>query len=257
MKFARSSTSGVRPLTELGIMACKLCLQNKPLSDSHILPEFVYRPTYDRDHTAVLVDLQAMRRGTRQRGFTERLLCADCEQHIGRWESYFASVWLHPNRSVRPKQLIGDLVQIPGLDYWKFKLFHLSLVWRAGVSSRREFDTVRLGPHTEKLRKHLLNDDPGSPFDYSFFGVAQRDGSNNGFQDQILRAFEAARVNGHWVYSAIFGGVVWYYYVSSHSLGQLVPVDFDQTGVLTLGIENWTDNLSVRDMARRMPPRRK
>jgi hypothetical protein len=238
-------------------MTCKLCLQAKPLLDSHILPEFVYRPTYDSSHTAVLLDLQEGRRGKRQKGFTERLLCGDCEQHFSRWESYFARVWLHPAQALRPAVLSGDVVKVAGLDYSIFKLFHLSLVWRAGVSTRREFDAVQLGAQEDKLRVRLLNADPGRPDQYPFFGIAQRDALTRGFQDQLLRAFEAARVNGHWVYTAYFGGVLWHYFMSGHSRGALVPAVFDQSGTLTLGVQDWTDNLSVRDLAQRMPPRRR
>ena len=50
---------------------------------------------------------------------------------------------------------------LKGLDYAKFKLFLLSMLWRMGVSSRNEFAEVDLGSHHEEaLRIALLNDDP-------------------------------------------------------------------------------------------------
>jgi hypothetical protein len=36
------------------------------------------------------------------------------------------------------------LLTIRGIDYRKFKLFHLSIIWRAGISSLRPFRGVRL-----------------------------------------------------------------------------------------------------------------
>jgi hypothetical protein len=42
-------------------------------------------------------------------------------------------------------------VVIRGLDYSTFKLFHLSVLWRASVSSGPDFASVRLGVHEERI----------------------------------------------------------------------------------------------------------
>jgi hypothetical protein len=57
-------------------------------------------------------------------------------------------------------------VVIQGLEFKKFKLFQNSLLWRASVASGPMFSEVDLGSHEEKLRKMLLNSDPGDPYDY-------------------------------------------------------------------------------------------
>jgi len=48
-----------------------------------------------------------------------------------------------------------------GIDYKTWKLFLLSILWRAGVVSRSEYRGVLLGPYELKLRKMLLDGDPG------------------------------------------------------------------------------------------------
>jgi hypothetical protein len=150
---------------------CRLCGDVRPLLDSHILPEFIYRPSYDYTHTAVLLDLRTGRKGKRQKGFTERLLCSVCEGKFSTWETYFANVWFNRTKSQRPAVMShGDLIQIPDLDYAQFKLFHLSLIWRAGVSRLSAFSNLRLGTQEPKLRKRLLESDPGAPSEYPFFG---------------------------------------------------------------------------------------
>lgn len=237
-------------------MTCALCKQPLPLLRSHVLPEFFYRPTYDPQHTAVLYDLESGKKRKRQQGFTERLLCASCEAHIGRWENYFARVWLHPQFSVRPTTLVGDTVTVPGLDYAQFKLFHMSLIWRAGVSRLKEFEQVDLGTQQETMRALLLADDPGGRDDYPFFGIAMRDPATGGFQDKLLKAFDSSRVNGHWVHVAIFGGVLWHYFTSGHSHGRLVPATFGPAGDLTLGVEDWTANQWVRSLASQIQSQR-
>ena len=232
-------------------LTCKLCGSPSPLRKSHILPEFVYRPTYDATHTAILLDLNHGRRSKRQQGLRERMLCESCEQLFNKWETYFANLWLHPTASHRPTQLNGDTVAISGVDFDQFKLFHLSLIWRSGVSTLGAFANVRLGGQEPKMRKRLLASDPGMPSDYPFFGIALKDPTTGGFQDKLLKVADVARVDGHWVYTLIFGGVMWHYFISSHAGPKNVPVLFDRSGVLTLGVQLWTDNLWVRDMADR------
>ena len=234
---------------------CKLCGKFRPLHDSHVLPEFVYRPAYDLSHTAIKLDLDHNKKLKRQRGFTERLLCKDCEIHISRWETYFARIWFDNLNSLRPKMLTNNVVIIARIDYAPFKLFHLSLIWRAGVSSRYEFKNIRLGAQEPKIRKLILAEDPGAPEDYAFFGIALRKPDTKTFQDKLLSAPAASRVNGHWVYTLIFGGVLWHYWVSGHTDGRLVPYIFGRDGKLTLAVQDWTKNIFIRAMAREIVER--
>lgn len=229
---------------------CRLCHNCSSLRKSHVLPEFVYRPAYDLSHTAITIDLERGRRTKRQKGYVERMLCGSCEQRFSKWESYFAKLWLHPTDNRRPKILNGDTIVIPGVDYAQFKLFHLSLVWRSGVSTLPAFANVKLGGQEPKLRKLLLASDPGRPEDYPFFGMALKDPDTGGFQDAVLKLPDVSKVKGHHVYTLIFAGVVWHYFISSHAGAGSVEVLFDHSGKLTLGVQLWTENEWVRDMAR-------
>jgi hypothetical protein len=220
------------------------------------LPEFVYRPSYDPTHTAIELDTRKGRRGKRRKGFTERLFCAACESRFNRWETYFANVWLNPAKTKRPRRLYDKLIQVPGLDYTQFKLFHLSVIWRAGIAKHPMFSNVRLGGQEQKLRTRILDSNPGAPDDYPFFAIALRDPKTYGFQDQIVMGPEAARVNGHWVYTFIFGGVQWHYYVSGHVTGHNVPINFGLNGVLVLAVQDWTDIQSIKHFAAQLPRRR-
>jgi hypothetical protein len=194
----------------------------------------------------VLIDTQKGRTGKRQKGFTEYLLCNDCEEKFNAWETYFAKVWFNPPTTLRPAVISEDLAIVRNLDYAKFKLFHLSLVWRSGISRVSLFDAVRLGGQEPKLRKRLIANDPGLPTEYPFFGIALRDQKTGGFKNDVVRAPHAARIWGYWVYTIIFGGVVWHYYVSGHRQVQHVPVYFGLDGTLILAVQNWTDNLQMQ-----------
>ena len=52
-------------------------------------------------------------------------------------------------------------------DYKKLKLFFLSLIWRASVSKRKEFQLVNLGPHEHIIRDMIMRNDPGGAEEYS------------------------------------------------------------------------------------------
>jgi hypothetical protein len=192
--------------------------------------------------------MDAERRGIRRRGFWERLLCLDCERRIGRWESYFADFSFQ--RGVRPKPVIrgNRLLRVSGLDYRQFKLFHLSILWRSGVSSLGPFKDVRLGGHQERLRTMLLNEDPGPAHTYPLSAIAMCD-DDGGYKDDLVQLPRAGKFKGHHCYSALFGGVFWLYRVSSHSQGWPVPSLLSNDGTLLLAAQHWTTHKSVLEAA--------
>src|SRR5690606_22273539 len=101
-----------------------------------------------------------------QKGVREPLLCIDCEEKFSRHEKYVAEVFSGKREVFLSRA--GGLVIAEGIDYTKFKLFALSVLWRAGVSRNNFFRDVELGPHQEKLRYMLLNDHPGESSEYPF-----------------------------------------------------------------------------------------
>jgi hypothetical protein len=228
---------------------CRLCEREGTLCDSHILPEFIFRPTYEVEtRAATQVDLERQRVWSTQRGFTERLLCGDCEAKFNRWETYFSRVWYHPTQALRPSTLSSQFVRVSGLDYANFKLFHLSIVWRCGVSKLSFFQQVRLGAHEPKLRKRLLLEDPGTPEQYPMLTLALRDHLTGGFQDTLVTQPRGGRMNGRWFYALTFGGVMWHYLVSEHTQGYAPPFLFGTNGVLTLGVQDYLENKTIQDI---------
>lgn len=145
-------------------MHCALCRLEKPLQNSHIIPEFLYGVMYDEKHRYNVLSLAPERRErTAQKGARERLLCRECEQKFAKLERY-ASLVIKGGAPGMDGRRDGSVVYVNGIDYTQFKLFLLSLLWRAGVAKDRYFERVVLGPHEERLRAMLLSGDPG-PFD--------------------------------------------------------------------------------------------
>jgi hypothetical protein len=148
---------------------CALCHQSKELMNSHIIPEFMYAHLYDEKHRfSVLTTASSGRDRTEQSGLREKLLCGPCELKFSRLEGYASLVFKEdvPGVAMRSE---GSVVSVTGVDYKKFKLFLLSILWRASVSTHKFFENVELGPHQEKLQKMLIEERPGNHDEYACF----------------------------------------------------------------------------------------
>lgn len=107
-----------------------------------------------------------------QTGHFERLLCSDCEQIFSAYESNFNQIWMQtipPDFQHLATNPGKDIIQVMVPDFTLFKLFHLSVFWRAAVSAGFKFDpNINLGPYEEKLRLMLLHRNPGDYGDFPF-----------------------------------------------------------------------------------------
>ena len=159
---------------------CRLCLQQKELRHSHILPEFMYQNLYDptsKRFYSLNVDLDNSdnsKRKIEQKGIREYLLCGDCEVKLSRHENYAAETIYAKN--LGNKTYIVKANQTPDLQYFTyeyagfsysdFKLFQLSLFWRIVIS--KSFNTPDIDSSiVEKLRVAIDSQDP---LDYDDFG---------------------------------------------------------------------------------------
>lgn len=99
---------------------CKLCVEEKELQESHILPSFVYKWLKDTSATGFIRFGQAPNKRV-QDGYKENWLCRECEQRLNVWETQFATRVFHPlNESGDTKISYDD---------WLLK-FCASVSWR-------------------------------------------------------------------------------------------------------------------------------
>ncbi len=196
-------------------MPCRLCKQNKPLRESHIFPEWLYKPLYDDNHRFFVLSTDAnKRRGTRPKGIYEKLFCSECEQRFSRWEGYARNVFFE-----LPLKVIEDdgAVVFSGLEYTPLKLFQMSLIWRASIASRHEMHKIDLGPHAERIRKMLFEDRPGEVYEYG--SILMLPALSQELMQQFVYPPERlpTKIDGHSAYRAVFGGLFWLLIVSNHS----------------------------------------
>jgi hypothetical protein len=183
--------------------------------NSHIIPEFFYRPLYDKKHRINTLILDKNKIDFEQKGMREKLLCSECERKIGIYESYVSRIFsgkeqldvIYNNRNIF----------IRNLNYNKFKLFQLSLIWRASISNHWYFSNINLGPFEKEVRLMLINEDPGEPHYLGCMMVCYLNDDKR-LQDELIMQPQQLRVDSHRAYGFIFGGALWLYIVSSHSM---------------------------------------
>src|SRR3990170_3516203 len=144
---------------------CRLCLKPAQLMLSHIIPEFMYEETYDDKHRTLRVDRQSPSRPrTLQKGLRERLLCADSESRLSKYEAHAAPIVKSlPTLPIDPS---GLHLESQFVDYRLFKLFEMSLLWRAAVSNEPLFAGAKLKKAEPRLQEMLAGERPGSRHDF-------------------------------------------------------------------------------------------
>jgi hypothetical protein len=235
--FGTSTDTAASPDAILDIFGrmnslCALCRMPAKLRRSHILPEFLYRALYDDKHRYSMVRAGTEPARYAQRGLTEPLLCATCEQRFGRYEKYADGVMT--GQLGHRFRLVGSRITISEIDYTTFKLFQLSILWRASVSSLEFFKLVSLGPHEERIRCMLLGDEPGEPNSYGCLVVFASERGED-ISDTFFNP-EPLRWSGQRMVKFFFAGSAWLFHCDSrvppaHLCGLFLQRDGTLTGL--------------------------
>ena len=155
---------------------CKLCLEEKDLQVSHLVPASAYR-IIRRHQGSAPVMLTAKRVRVSSRQVTANELCWDCEQLFRQnGEDWMARQVFQGDEFPllqRLKLAMPDWQQPDhaaysgnacGIDTTKLVYFGTSVLWRSSLRrwtiGSTETTTVELGPHRESLRKFLLGQTP-------------------------------------------------------------------------------------------------
>lgn len=197
-------------------MTCRLCKENRPLRKSHIFPEWLYTPLYNDNHQFFVFSTnENKKRGTRPKGIYEKLLCPECEQRFGEWEGYARNVFYDLSLSGKD---IGNRIVVSKIKYTPFKLFQMSLIWRASISNRPELHKINLGPHGERIRKMLLEANPGEIHKYGSILMLPPASLKKIMRELIYPPeYLPQKIDGHAAYRAAFGGLFWLFIISNHS----------------------------------------
>lgn len=207
-------------------MICKLCLQDKPLlKKSHIAPNFLYKDLLDTNNSFVKAKLIEVTSKKVQTGlFEANILCDRCDNEIlSKLEDYGYRVLysgkikgFSMRNEITPEGVEWTLCN--GVDYKKFKLFLLSLIWRFSISSNEFYKFVDLGKDEEVVRKMIHEDDAGDILDYPCSLTSYRKHTDLPFQ--IISQPLSHIHEGCPCYGFIVNGFLYNFY---HSKTTLVP----------------------------------
>jgi hypothetical protein len=233
---------------------CPLCQIEKDLVRSHIIADAIHRHLYDEKHRLLRVsvsDDREMEKKVLQSGSWEPLLCASCDNEIlGKFDAYFAQVWFdHPRL---PAHLIGEGMVITGLDYAKFKLSHLTSLFRAHHAKRGEWSHVDLGKDAETIRQLLLTGEPGPEDFYAVHCVALRNSDGSAANKDLLPLF-TEKSDGWMRIHGVYAGCHWLMQVG----GEMPPeTRLRPDGSLLVAYREWKDDEMIRSFAKRFAKER-
>jgi len=156
----------------VSIGTCKLCNQVKKLVKAHIIPrsfELRAKGVSKSLLEARQYDVKTVK--IWQNGvWDDKILCAACEDRFKLWDDYgFKILGNPPGNNVLPRNEAElESFILKDIDYALLKLFILSVLWRASVSSQPFFSKIRLGKHEAAIADMIRNQNPGS---YDQFAV--------------------------------------------------------------------------------------
>jgi hypothetical protein len=152
---------------------CKLCNEPKDkFPKSHIIPDFMYKSLRNEKSQIFRMKMpNGIRLKSIPTGFYQKpFLCYDCEAKMNKWENYAEKVLYGTTHFHVPIVKTTDdpsIQVVEGIDYKIFKLFMLSILWRASASTHEFFSDVNLGSkHESALAKMLSEENPGEELDY-------------------------------------------------------------------------------------------
>jgi hypothetical protein len=153
---------------------CKLCGQERKFVRSHIVPLAFHKHLQsDHDRPPVIIGNNLSAYPKRSPGglYDEEMLCDDCEQRFGPWDTAGAEHLLQRFESDKQPMTAstGEVMayQMNGWDETSLRMFAISVLWRAAATTNYIFQRIKLGPHEQRVKQRVLEGDPGSPNDLS------------------------------------------------------------------------------------------
>lgn len=244
---------------------CKLCLEDRKLVKSHIIPKFMFKNMKDDNNIfyEVTYDLDTNKfthRKTQIEDYDKNILCERCDNAIlgGKYEKYSEKA-LYGNdlpEEIAPKCTNyknpddgAEYSICKNINYKKLKLFLLSLLWRSSVTDRPYFKEVSLGPkHEERLRKIILEDEdiPHDEYPIVITSFMRTDNKFDALIAQPKRIKTKTGLNG---YIFLMNGMQFIIYVNSrnHKLTpELEEISLKEDELVILHLKNGQERQFIK-----------
>lgn len=209
-------------------MKCKLCGSEKKLIRAHIIPEYFYKELYDTGHSffAFQEDQNAIKRSLKRKGFYDlNILCKECDAKLGtQFDDYGAAIlWGSSHKKIEMIDFVSDIDsrvkwrEVRNADAERFKLFLLSILWRASISTLEFFKDVDLGrKHESQIKNFLLGHDLPLLDHYGI--IMQHCAIANPETRKLISSIRRYRKNTKTYYAALFNGLMIIWYISENQV---------------------------------------
>lgn len=145
---------------------CLLCgAADVKLAKSHIIPKSLYAETLKSEEGPARIvsgDKDFHPRRSPMGVYDSEILCIACEESLSPLDDYAHELFMQKCAQdafhIEGKPMAG---KHDGVDIEKLMMFFISLVWRMQVTKQPMFSGMKLGPYEKKVKKALLDRDPG------------------------------------------------------------------------------------------------
>ena len=214
---------------------CKLCNEERKLiKKSHIISKFMYQDLYDKNNKPYKFSPNLMALGDHRKlrpssgEYDSDLLCEKCDNVvIGKYE-YYASKALYGGKlPINESPVFNNYINLQdvefihckNINYNKFKLFLLSILWRASISKRNLFSDVDLGIHEDTIRKMIFLNNPKNIDEYPILLLTYL--NDETVYNNIIVQPRIIKEDGRTMYAFIIAGVVYIFHISRNNIPEI------------------------------------
>jgi len=209
----------------LSQIKCRLCKQEKKLIDAHIIPDFMYEYIFASGGIVKTSSKFKKSRKIPTGVYDSTILCGECDNDIinRKYENYASKIYKVLSRKLakfgsikvgkKVKRAGMAYTPITGLDCQRFKLFLLSILWRASISSQDFCSNVKLEEHEEIIRGMIKKEDKKK---LDSFPILIYDLSTN--IRCLKEATDSPRRFAPNLYMFLIEGIVYFFFLSKSNL---------------------------------------
>ena len=152
-------------------MKCKFCGKERKIIKAHIIPEGFFRRIRQGEETLEMVTNKAGEYTKKSPigEYDKTIICENCEAIWQEWDNYAQQLLAEEPLNGRARYHGNRKIcyVVDDFEYQKLKLFFISMVWRASVSSRKYFSRISLDQFEDIAKQHIANKNPGDSEDFS------------------------------------------------------------------------------------------
>ncbi len=153
-------------------MKCKFCGNESKLIDAHVIPAGFFRRINRQGKKALemLTNREGEHKKRAPKGvYDKTIVCKKCESIWQEWDTYAQQLLADTPLNGRARYIGNKQIcyVVDNYDYRRLKLFFISVLWRASVSSQNFFSRISLGEFENIAKKHIEHANPGTLEDFS------------------------------------------------------------------------------------------